>query len=186
MNLRMGVSSKQSMPSFLQDEHFLPRDTHTCLYVSEGKKCSFCGKVGVLCFFFEISPFALLLTNCCLMITSKICAARRDWNFMFCPGWRVIWILTKKILLKTYITSLFNYFPLVWMCYNRSLNNNIDISHELALRIVYQDKKSDFETLLEMKNNISLDVMRDIFHFWKWKLQLKEWHSRSCKYEMEL
>ena len=41
---------------------------------------------------------------------------------LFCLGWRVIWILTKKILLKTYITSLFIYCPLVWMCYNRSLN----------------------------------------------------------------
>ena len=134
----------------------------------------------------RISEWVSQVNKACQIFTSKICAARRDWNYMFCPGWRVIWILTKKILLKTYITSLFNYCPLVWMCYNRSLNNNIDISHELALRIVFQDKKSDFETLLEMKNNISLDVMRDIFHFWKWKLQLKEWYGRSCKYEMEL
>ena len=71
------------------------------------------------------------------------------------------------------------------MCHSRGLNNRINSLHEHALRIVYQDKKSDFETLLEndksvtihernlhylvteiykVKNNISPEIMRDIFH----------------------
>ena len=33
-----------------QSEHFLPPDRHTYVYVSGGKKCSFFGKFGVLCF----------------------------------------------------------------------------------------------------------------------------------------
>ena len=33
-----------------QNEHFLLPDTHTYVYVSEGKKCSFFEKFGVLCF----------------------------------------------------------------------------------------------------------------------------------------
>ena len=44
----MGVSSKQSTPSFPINEHFLSPDTHT--YVSWGKTCSFFGKFGGLCF----------------------------------------------------------------------------------------------------------------------------------------
>ena len=73
------------------------------------------------CFFFQIGPFALLLTNCRLMITSQIYAARRDRNFVLS---RVASYMNfdKKDILKTYITSLFIYCPLVWMCYNRSLN----------------------------------------------------------------
>ena len=90
----------------------------------------------------------------------------------------------KRIL--TFITSQFNYSPLVWMCHSRGLNNRINNLHERALRIVYQDKKSDFETLLKndksvtihvrnlyylvtevckVKNNISPEIMKDIFHF---------------------
>ena len=93
----------------------------------------------------------------------------------------------KKILLKTFITLQFNYCPLVWMCHSRGLNNRISNLHERALRIAYQDKKSDFEALLKngksviihvrnphylvteiykVKNNISPEIMRDI-HFQK-------------------
>ena len=71
------------------------------------------------------------------------------------------------------------------MCHSRGLNNRINNLHERALRIVYQDKKSDFEALLKndkyvtihmgnlpylvseickVKGNISSEIMRDIFH----------------------
>ena len=42
------------------------------------------------------------------------------------------------------------------MCHSRGLNNRINNLHEYALRIVYQDKKSDFETLL--KNDMSVTI----------------------------
>ena len=45
---------------FRQNEHFLLPDTHTYLCVSEGKKCSFFEKFGVLCFLVtSILKFAL-------------------------------------------------------------------------------------------------------------------------------
>ena len=50
----MGVSRKQSMPNFPKNEHFLHPDTHTYMYVSGGKKCSFFGTFSVL-FFLETS-----------------------------------------------------------------------------------------------------------------------------------
>ena len=43
-------SRKQSTPNFLKNEHLFPPDTHTCVCVSGGKKCSFFGKFGMLCF----------------------------------------------------------------------------------------------------------------------------------------
>ena len=36
------------MPKLLKSKHFLPPDTHTCVYVSGGKKCLFFGHFGVL------------------------------------------------------------------------------------------------------------------------------------------
>ena len=48
VNLKTGVSRKQSTPKFLKNKHFLPPDTHRCL--SGGKKCSFFRNFGVLCF----------------------------------------------------------------------------------------------------------------------------------------
>ena len=61
-NFKTGVSRKQSMPNFLKNEHFLSPDTHTYVCVSGGKKCSFFGKFGVLCFLETLVwRFALLL-----------------------------------------------------------------------------------------------------------------------------
>ena len=63
----MGVSKKKSTPNFPKNEHFLVPDPHTYVCVSEGKKCSFFGKLGVLCFpwktRFKIRLFGLLPTK---------------------------------------------------------------------------------------------------------------------------
>ena len=45
-----GCFKKQSTPNFPKNEHFLPSDTHTCVCVSRGKKCSFFVESGVLYF----------------------------------------------------------------------------------------------------------------------------------------
>ena len=79
------------------------------------------------------------------------------------------------------------------MCHSRDLNNRINNLHERVLRIVYQGRKSDFETLLtndksvtthvrnlnylvteiyKVKNYVSPESIRDR----KWELQLKEWY----------
>ena len=56
------------------------------------------------------------------------------------------------------ITSQFNYCSLLWMCHSRGLNNRINNLHERALRIVYQDKKSDFETFLKNDKSVTIHV----------------------------
>ena len=51
-NLKTEVTRKQSTPNFRKNEHFLPQG---------GKKCSFFGKFGVVCFLVtSILRFALL------------------------------------------------------------------------------------------------------------------------------
>ena len=64
----------------------------------------------------------------------------------------------RRILLKTFITSQFNYCSLVWMCHSRDLNNRIKNLYERALRIVYQDKKSDFEILLKSDKFVTIHM----------------------------
>ena len=48
---KTGVSRKQSTPNFPKNQDFLPPDMYTYVCVSGGKKCSFFGNLGVLCFF---------------------------------------------------------------------------------------------------------------------------------------
>ena len=92
----------------------------------------------------------------------------------------------KCMLFKSFIISQFNYCPIVWMCHRRGLNNKINNIHERALRMVYQDQKSSFETLLKrdksmsihvtkpqhlatelfkVKNDLSPEIMKEIFVF---------------------
>ena len=64
----------------------------------------------------------------------------------------------KRLLFKSFIISKCNYCPIVWMCHGRCLNNKINNLHERALRTVYQDKKSTFETLLKRDKSVSIHV----------------------------
>ena len=59
-----------------------------------------------------------------------------------------------RIVMK--IESQFSYSPLIWMLNSRSLNNKINRLHERALKIVYSDYKSSFNTLLEMDGSYSV------------------------------
>ena len=61
----------------------------------------------------------------------------------------------KRILFKTFIMSQFSYCPLVWMSHSRSLNNKITNIHKRALRIMYQDKKSNLQDLLQKDKSVS-------------------------------
>ena len=116
------------------------------------------------------------ITDLCRKTNQKIQALPKVGSYMT--------FYKKRILSKRFITSHFNYCPLVKICHNRVLNNRINHLHEPALIIEYQDKKSDFKTLLEnkksviihvknlrylateickFKNDISSDIMKNIF-----------------------
>ena len=58
--------------------------------------------------------------------------------------------------MKSFVTSQFNYCPLVWMFCNRTMNNKIDRLHERALRLVYKDENLTFEELLEKDNSFTV------------------------------
>lgn len=56
----------------------------------------------------------------------------------------------------TFIESEFNHCPLIWMFHSRTMHNKINKLHERALRIVYRDKSSTFEQLLEKDKAFSI------------------------------
>ena len=64
----------------------------------------------------------------------------------------------KQILFKTFVMSQFNYCPLVWMCHSRGLNNKTNNIHKRALRIAYQEKKSNLKYLLQKRKSVSIHM----------------------------
>ena len=58
--------------------------------------------------------------------------------------------------MKSFIISQFNYCLLIWMMHNRGLNNKINLIHESALRIVYNDCSSTFEDLLNKHKSVTI------------------------------
>ena len=65
-------------------------------------------------------------------------------------------IAKKRILMKAFFTSQFNYCPLVLMFHSPTNNNKINRLHERCFRIVYNDKQSSFNELLEKDGSISI------------------------------
>ena len=62
----------------------------------------------------------------------------------------------RKLIMRTFIESQFNYCPLVWMFHNRTLNNKINRLHERALRIVYRNNELSFQELLDKENSVTV------------------------------
>ena len=65
--------------------------------------------------------------------------------------------LTKRqMIIKSFITSQFGYIPFIWMFHSRAWNNKINLIHDRALRIIYNDSKSTFEKILNKDNSVSI------------------------------
>ena len=63
------VFQENSTSNFRKNEHFIPRDTHTYVCVSQGKECSFFREFDVLCFLeAPVLWFVLLSYYWCLFI----------------------------------------------------------------------------------------------------------------------
>ena len=62
----------------------------------------------------------------------------------------------RKLLMKSFVISQFNYCPIIWMYCQRESNNLINKIHERALRIAYGDYESTFDALLEKDGSVSI------------------------------
>ena len=70
----------------------------------------------------------------------------------------------RRLILKAFIISKFNYCPLLWMLHTKQLNIRIKSLHEKMLRVTYQDRSSSFSELLNLHKSISIHY-RNIKHF---------------------
>ena len=84
------------------------------------------------------------LTAICNKVSRKINVLGQIANYMSLEN--------RRIVMKTFIESQFNYCPLIWMFHSQTINNKIIRLHERVLKIVYFDFKSSLEGLL-MKDN---------------------------------
>ena len=62
----------------------------------------------------------------------------------------------RRLLLNAFFKAQFNCCPVVCMFHSRSLNNKINRLHERCLRIIYNNKHSNFDVLLEKDNSVSI------------------------------
>ena len=58
--------------------------------------------------------------------------------------------------MNSFFNSQFNYFSVIWMFQNRHFSNKIHRIHERCLRLVYSDKQSRFEELLDKDSSVSI------------------------------
>ena len=90
------------------------------------------------------------LNSICKKASNKLNALSRQCAFL--PFQK------RRILMQAFITSQFNYCPLVWMCHNRVINNKINNLHYRALRMVYNDDISSFEDLLQKDGSVTIHI----------------------------
>ena len=62
----------------------------------------------------------------------------------------------RRTLFQSFIKAQFKYCPLIWMFCSRSSNKKINRLHKRALRLVYDDYSSSFETLHERDSSFTI------------------------------
>ena len=88
------------------------------------------------------------ISEICKKASRKVCALARVTSGMS--------LSKKRTLMNAFFNSQFNYCPLIWMCHSRENNNKINRLHERCLRIIYNDKRSSFNALLEKDGSVSI------------------------------
>ena len=58
--------------------------------------------------------------------------------------------------MNAFFKSQFSYCPLVWMYHSRANNGKINKLNEHSLQVIYSDKQSSFEKLLEKDGSVAV------------------------------
>ena len=59
-------------------------------------------------------------------------------------------------LMRSFIMSQFSYYPLIWMCHSRKINDQINKLYEHVLRLVCNDKSCPIWELLERDKSVTI------------------------------
>ena len=60
----------------------------------------------------------------------------------------------RKLLMHYFFNAQLNYYRLIWMLHSRCNNNKIKYLHERCLRLIYCDKNSSYEELVERDGSV--------------------------------
>ena len=88
------------------------------------------------------------ITGICRKASRKISALARIAPYMDLYKW--------PMDINVFFNSQFNYFPLIWMCHNRTTNRKINGLHGRCLCIIYNDKQSSFKIFLKKDSSVSI------------------------------
>ena len=83
--------------------------------------------------------FDIYVESICQKANRKLNALGRIVNYMELPK--------NRIFMYAFFKSHFNYCPNIWMFHSRTLINKVNRLHERCLRIIYNNKISNFEEL---------------------------------------
>ena len=64
----------------------------------------------------------------------------------------------RRILIKSFFESQFEYCPLIWMCHSTTLNNRINSLHYRAFRLIYNDESLSFYELLNKVGSVTIHI----------------------------
>ena len=104
--------------------------------------------------------FSIYIGNCTINKSQeeKLLGVFIDANLNF--GKHVSTICKKadklRLLMRAFVTSQFQYCPLVWMFHSGKMNNKINRLHERALRISHKDHTSSVVSLLEQDRSAAI------------------------------
>ena len=64
--------------------------------------------------------------------------------------------LKRRLLVNAFFTCQFNYCSLTWMFHSRKIKNKINRLNERCLRLIYNDRGSSYEELLDKDNSLPI------------------------------
>ena len=110
------------------------------------------------CFVFNLSKFLISCSLLPVHIKNISPMKLKYINESLCRNKIFKYVETSKrrVLVNSFITSQFSYYPLIWMFHNRRIEHRVNKIHERAFRLIYlSDSKLTFKELLDKKKTVS-------------------------------
>ena len=86
------------------------------------------------------------MSEICKKARRKVCALARVTSSMS--------LSKKRTVINAFFNSQFNYCLLIWMCHSSENSNKINRLHGRCFIIIYNDKRSSFNALLEKDKSV--------------------------------
>ena len=88
------------------------------------------------------------MSEICKKTRRKVCALARVTSSMS--------LSKNRTVINAFFNSQFNYCLLIWMCHSSENSNKINRLHGRCFIIIYNDKRSSFNALLEKDDSVSI------------------------------